>query len=102
MEPIIDFFRFRLFEREDFIALFRAISNAMLSPPAATVNPFFLMGFLSEARPLERATDAKRPSLTVGLLKQLRLRSAAGVSESDCLPLLWFRRSVSVGIHLPN
>ena len=40
MEPIIDF-RFRLLEREEFIALSPGRSNtAMLAPPAATVNHF--------------------------------------------------------------
>jgi len=36
---MIDGFRFPRFEREDFIAFWSgAISNAMLSPPATTVN----------------------------------------------------------------
>jgi len=40
MESIIDFFRLRLFEREDFIALFRSESAGMLTPAGATVNAF--------------------------------------------------------------
>ena len=45
MELMIDF-RFRLLEREDFIALSRGEAVAMLSPTVATVNRFCVKAHL--------------------------------------------------------
>ena len=83
MEPTIDF-RFRLLEREEFIALSPGRSNtAMLAPPAATVNHFCRRSSYSRSAKLRELAGKAASWIFFGFdrRKPLRLRLAAGESE---------------------